>query len=85
MLSGMSLKIRLLLFFFFALVISPYLVNAQMFEEFDVDKEDAKDEKTELKIINPKVGSWKISEYGTFQDSIALDTAIDNFQNYHLV
>lgn len=84
-LKGMSLKLRLLFFFFFVLAVFPIMVNAQMFEEFDVDKEDASDEKTELKIINPKVGSWKISDYGTFQDSIVLDTALDNFQNYHLV
>lgn len=84
-LKGMSLKLRLLFFFFFVLAVFPIMVNAQMFEEFDVDKEDASDEKTELKIINPKVGSWKISDYGTFQDSIVLDTALDNFQNYNLV
>ncbi len=81
----MSFNIKLFFFLIVVLIVAPKLINAQIFEEFDVDKDDANDEKSEMKIINPQVGSWKISTYGTFQDSIALDTAVDNFQNYHPV
>jgi hypothetical protein len=58
---------------------------SQIYEEFDVDKEGTqKEEKKEVE-INPRVGSWKLSKYGAFQDSTSLDTLIDNFQNYHPV
>ncbi|HSO88846.1 MAG TPA: putative porin [Draconibacterium sp.] len=56
-----------------------------MFEEFEVDKEGVeKEEKKEIKIY-PYVGTWKLSEHGAFQDSMKLDTLIDNFQIYHPV
>jgi hypothetical protein len=63
----------------------PFFSYSQVYEEFEVDKEGAeKEEKKESK-INPYVGSWKLSEYAAFQDSVALDTLLDNFQNYHPV
>ena len=63
----------------------PFFSYSQVYEEFEVDKEGAeKEEKKESK-INPYVGSWKLSEYAAFQDSVTLDTLLDNFQNYHPV
>jgi hypothetical protein len=56
-----------------------------VFEEFDVDREG--EEKKEVKDSNiyPYVGTWKLSGYGAFQDSTALDTLLDYFQVYHPV
>ena len=58
---------------------------SQVFEEFDVDKEGTEKTETKETKIYPYVGSWKLSEYGAFQDSTTLDTLIDNFQIYHPV
>jgi hypothetical protein len=59
--------------------------EAQIYEEFDADKEENKEEKVETKLINPHVGIWKLADCGAFQDSVQLDTLLDNFHNYHPV
>jgi hypothetical protein len=77
--SKFIISVLLLILFF------PFFSYSQVFEEFDVDKEGTEKEDTKEIEIYPFVGSWKISEYGAFQDSTTLDTLIDNFQIYHPV
>jgi hypothetical protein len=82
----MIFKTQFILTVLLLTMLVPFFSYSQVYEEFDVDKEgaDKKEEKKE-NIINPYVGSWKISEYAAFQDSVALDTLLDNFQIYHPV
>lgn len=80
----MSFKVRHILILFLNLTLT-ISAQSQIFEEFDADREgEEKTEKKENEIF-PYVGTWKLSEYGAFQDSSKLDTLIDEFQIYHPV
>lgn len=82
----MALKTKHILFTTLIILFFFDVAEAQIFEEFDgADTEENKEEKTETKLINPRVGTWKLSDYGAFQDSVQLDTLPDNFHNYHPV
>ena len=63
----------------------PFLGYTQAFEEFEVDKEGTSEEKAKAVDIKPHLGSWRIYEFGAFQDSMKLDTMLDNYQVYHPV
>ena len=82
----MILRTKFILVVLFLTLLVPYLGYTQAFEEFDVDKEGTTtEEKAKTVDIKPKIGSWKISEFGAFQDSTKLDTMLDNYQIYHPV
>lgn len=82
----MVLKTKHILLTIFIIQFFSHIAAAQIFEEFDgADTEENKEEKTVTKLINPHVGTWKLSDYGAFQDSVQLDTLLDNFHNYHPV
>ncbi len=66
----------------FALFI-PNTSIAQIFEEFEVDKDESKEEVKEPVNIDPSIKIWQISDYNTFQDSLKLDTLLDNYQIYN--
>ena len=74
--SGISLFLLFALFF-------PVTVISQVFEEFDVDKEDSEEEIKKPSNIEPSIKLWQISDFGVFQDSIKLDTLLDNYQIYN--
>ena len=81
----MIFKTKFILTVFLLTFLASLFSYSQVYEEFDVDKEGAeKEEKKESK-INPYVGSWKLSEFAAFQDSVGLDTMLDNFQIFHPV
>ncbi len=83
----MKLQTKLILIVLLLTLFNPLLVRSQIFEEFESDKEGAEEEKNEVKEtnINPQIGIWQISGNGVFQDSLKLDTLLDNFQIYHPV
>ncbi len=81
----MALKTRYILYTVFFILFFIQYAEAQIYEEFDADKEENKEEKVETKLINPHVGIWKLADCGAFQDSVQLDTLLDNFHNYHPV
>ena len=70
------------LFLLFALFF-PVTAISQVFEEFDVDKEDSEEEIKKPSNIEPSIKLWQISDFGVFQDSIKLDTLLDNYQIYN--
>lgn len=70
------------LFLLFALFF-PVTAISQVFEEFEVDKEDSEEEIKKPNNIEPSIRLWKISDFGVFQDSIKLDTLLDNYQIYN--
>ncbi len=75
-------KIIILIFLFFALFV-PYSGISQIFEEFEVDKEGAEEGIKKPVNIDPSIKLWHISDYGAFQDSLKLDTLLDNYQLYN--
>jgi len=79
-------RAKFILTVLFLVFFIPSFVCSQVFEEFEVDQEGA-EEKQEVKDskIYPYIGSWKLSDYGAFQDSTKLDTLLDNFQIYYPV
>lgn len=79
-------KAKFILTAFFLTLLIPLFSYSQVFEEFEVDKEGAEEE-VEIKDskIYPYVGTWKLSNFGAFQDSMSLDTLLDNFQIYNPV
>lgn len=79
----MDLKTKFIKIIFSLLVIAPLFSLAQEFDEFEQEEEMAKE--TKVITISPKIGQWKTMDYGAFQDSIKLDTLIDNFHNYNPV
>lgn len=81
----MALKTRYILYTVFFILFFIQYAEAQIYEEFDADKDENKEEKVETKLINPHVGIWKLADCGAFQDSVQLDTLLDNFHNYHPV
>lgn len=81
----MIFKLRLILIIQILSMFAVSAVYSQIFEEFDTDKEDAEKEVKEEKKIYPYVGTWKLSEFGAFQDSSKLDTLIDEYQIYNPV
>ena len=72
----------ILLFLLFALFF-PVTAISQVFEEFEVDKEDSEEEIKKPSNIDPVIKLWQISDFGVFQDSIKLDTLLDNYQIYN--
>jgi hypothetical protein len=66
----------------FALLI-PYKSISQIFEEFEVDKEESEEEVKKPSNIEPSIRLWKITDFGAFQDSLKLDTLLDNYQIYN--
>ena len=64
------------------LVIVPFVSVGQNFEDLNLEEEMSKTENVE-KEIKPEFQLWKLSEYGSFQDSTTLDTMIDFFQIYN--
>lgn len=76
-------KINFISSILFFLFLCPLIAYTQIFEEFEGESEDKEKETTETKEINPKVGSWFLTENGAFIDSIGLDTFVDHFHNYH--
>ncbi|MGE0018523.1 MAG: putative porin [Draconibacterium sp.] len=82
----MALKEKHIFFTIFIILFFSHVAKTQVFEDFDgSNAEESKEEKTKTKAINPRVGTWKLSDYGAFQDSVQLDTLLDNFHNYHPV
>jgi len=81
----MKLKVKFILIVLLLTLFIPFAGHSQLYEEFEVDKEGAEEEKPTISIINPSVGIWKISDYGAFHDSLKLDTLLDDFQIYHPV
>ena len=78
-------KAKFILAVFFLTLIVPLFSYSQVFEEFEVDKEGAEEIEIKDSKIYPYVGTWKLSEFGAFQDSMSLDTLLDNFQIYQPV
>ena len=78
-------KAKFILTVFFLMLFVPFFSYSQVFEEFEVDKEGAEEIEIKDSKIYPYVGTWKISKFGAFQDSMSLDTLLDNFQVYHPV
>jgi len=80
----MNSKLYYPLLFLLFIIVIPFVSVGQIFQEFEVDKE--KDENIEegknVKKIDPLIRSWQLSKYGAFTDTIALDTALDDFHNY---
>ncbi len=66
----------------FALLI-PYKSISQIFEEFEVDKEESEEEVKKPSNIDPGIRLWQITDFGAFQDSLKLDTLLDNYQIYN--
>ena len=66
----------------FALLI-PYNSISQIFEEFEVDKEESEEEVKKPSNIEPGIRLWQINDFGAFQDSMKLDTLLDNYQIYN--
>ncbi len=81
----MKLKIKVILIVHLAALLIPYRNYSQVFEEFEVDKEGTEKQEPKKSNIKPYIGTWRVSEFGAFQDSTKLDTLIDNFQIYHPV
>ncbi|HPE77182.1 MAG TPA: putative porin [Draconibacterium sp.] len=79
----MKLKeITISIVLFFALLI-PYNSISQIFEEFEVDKEESEEEVKKPSNIAPGIRLWQITDFGAFQDSLKLDTLLDNYQIYN--
>ncbi len=81
----MVFRVQFIIIFLFLNLFTVVEGYSQIFEEFDVDKEGTEKKEKKENEIFPYVGSWKLSEYGAFQDSAKLDTLIDEFQIYHPV
>jgi hypothetical protein len=82
----MVLKTKFILTVLLITLLVPFFGYSQVFEEFEADREGTeKEEEKKDSNIYPYVGSWKISGYGAFHDSLGLDTLLDNFQIYHPV
>jgi hypothetical protein len=82
----MGLKTISILHVLLLTLIIPYSAYSQVFQEFDADREGSEKEDEKKKTtVNPNVGSWQISEFGAFHDSLPLDTMLGNFQIYHPV
>ena len=81
----MIIKVKFILIVLFLTLFVPFLGYTQAFEEFEVDKEGTSEEKAKAVDIKPHLGSWRIYEFGAFQDSMKLDTMLDNYQVYHPV
>ncbi len=75
-------KIIISIVLLFALFI-PYTGISQIFEEFEVDKKESKEDIKKPDNIDPSIKLWQISDYGAFQDSLPLDTLLDNYQIYN--
>jgi len=69
----------------FFLFLCPFILNAQIFEEFETENKEKEEENKDTKLIKPKIATWVLSENGAFIDSIGLDTFTDNFHDYHPV
>ncbi len=61
----------------------PYKSISQVFEEFEVDKEESEEEVKKPSNIDPSIRLWQITDFGAFQDSMKLDTLLDNYQIYN--
>lgn len=81
----MKLKVKFILIVVLLALFIPYAGHSQIYEEFEVDKKGAEEEKPKISVIEPSVGIWHISEYGAFQDSLKLDTLLDSYQIYNPV
>lgn len=81
----MIIKVKFILIVLFLTLFVQFLGYTQAFEEFEVDKEGTSEEKAKAIDIKPHLGSWRIYEFGAFQDSMKLDTMLDNYQVYHPV
>jgi len=81
----MVLKAKSILTVLLLTLFVPLFSYSQVYEEFEVDKEGTEEDGKKETNINPAVGTWQISEYGAFQDSMKLDTLLDNFQIYYPV
>ena len=81
------IRSKYILFFSFIFILLFTTVSkAQIYEEFDVDKQTENGEKAEEKRkVNPAVENWFLTSNGAFQKSGTLDTLLDYFQVYHPV
>lgn len=77
------LKANLISILLFFLVLIPTIILGQPDDEFRMEKKT--DTKTKKVEIDSKIGQWNMAGYGAFQDSITLDTTLDNFHIYHPV
>lgn len=79
----MKIKVSTISLIILFALYNPFTAISQVFEEFEVDREDSKEEFKKPSNITPGIRLWQITDYGAFQDSIKLDTLLDNYQIYN--
>ena len=79
----MKIKVSTISLIILFALYNPFTAISQVFEEFEVDREDSKEEVKKPSNITPGIRLWQITDYGAFQDSIKLDTLLDNYQIYN--